>query len=90
LLTKYFSGDKLEKRSAGRVTSIRERRGLHRILVRKPEVKRKLGRFRRSWEDNIMMYLQEVICGGMDWIEMVQNRNSWRALMNAVMNLRVP
>jgi hypothetical protein len=45
---------------------------------------------RRRWEDNIRMDLQEVGCGGMDWIELAQNRNSWRALVNAVMNLRVP
>jgi hypothetical protein len=49
-----------------------------------------LGRPRRRWEDNITMHLQEVICGGTDWIELVQDTDRWRALVNAVMNLRVP
>jgi hypothetical protein len=56
----------------------------------KPEGKRPLGRCRRRWEDNIKMDLQEVGCGGMDWIELAQDRERWRALVNAVMNLQVP
>ena len=56
----------------------------------KPEGKRPLGRPRGRWEDNIKMDLQEVGCGGMDWIELAQDRNRWRVLVNAVMNLRVP
>jgi len=52
--------------------------------------KRPFGRPRRRWEDNIKMYLQEVGCGGMDWIELAQGRDRWRALVNAVMNIRVP
>ena len=56
----------------------------------KPEGKKPLGRIRRRWEDNIKMDLQEVGFGGMDWIELAQDRNRWRALVNAVMNLRVP
>jgi hypothetical protein len=51
--------------------------------------KRPMGRPRRRWEDNIKMDLQEVGCGGMDWIEVAQDRNRWRALVNAVMNIRV-
>ena len=56
----------------------------------KPEVKRPLGRQRRGWEDNIKMDLQEVGCGGMEWIELAQDSDKWRTLLNAVMNLRVP
>ena len=56
----------------------------------KPEGKRPLGRPRRTWEDNIKMDLEEVGCGDMDWIELAQDRDKWRALVNAVMNLRVP
>ena len=66
-----------------------ERRGVYRVFVGKPEGKRPLGRPRRKWEDNIKMDFQEVGCGGVDWIELAQDRNRWRALVNAVMNLRV-
>ena len=59
------------------------------FLVGKPDGKRLLGRPRRRWED-IKMDLQEVGCGGMDWIELAQDRNRWRAVVNAAMNLRVP
>jgi len=67
-----------------------ERRGVYRVLVGKPEGKRALGRPRRRWEDNIKMDLQEVGCGGMDCIEVAQDRDRWRALVNPVMNIRVP
>jgi hypothetical protein len=67
-----------------------ERRGVHRVLVGKSEGKRPLGRTRRRWEDNIKMDLQEVGCRCMDWIELAQDRDRWRALVNAVMNLRFP
>ena len=66
-----------------------EGRGVHRVLVGKPEGKRPLRRPRRRWEDNIKMDLQEVGEGG-DWMELAQDRNRWRALVNTVMNLRVP
>ena len=56
----------------------------------KPEGKRPLGRTRFIWKDNIKMDLQEVGCGVMDWIELAQDRDRWRALVNALMNLRVP
>jgi hypothetical protein len=62
---------------------------VYRILVGKPERKRPLGRPRRKWEDNIMMDLQEVGCRGIDWIGLTQDRARWRAIVNAVMNLRV-
>ena len=63
-------------------------RGSYKVLVGKPEGKRPLGRPRRRWEDNIKSDLQEGGCGGTDWIELDQDKNSWRALVNAVMNLR--
>jgi hypothetical protein len=72
------------------VARMGEGRGVHKVLVRKPEVKRPLGRPRRSWVDNIKMDLQELGCGVINWIELAQDRNRWRAIMNAVMNLRVP
>ena len=77
-------------RWAGHVARIRERRGVYRVLVGKPKRKTPLGRPRRRWEDNIKMDLQEIRYGGMDWIELVQDRDRWRRLVNTVMNLRVP
>ena len=66
-----------------------EGRGVHRVLVGKPEGKRPLGRPRRRWEDNIKKDLREVGGGG-DWMELAQDRDRWRALVNTVMNFRVP
>jgi hypothetical protein len=67
-----------------------ERRGVYRVLVGNPEGKRPLGIPWGRWEDNIKMDLQEVGCGGMDWIEMAQDGIRWRALLNPLMTLRVP
>jgi len=67
-----------------------ERGSVYRVLVGKPEGKNPLGRPRCRWEDNTNLGLQEVGCGGMDSIELIQNRDMWRALLNTVMNLRVP
>jgi hypothetical protein len=75
---------------AGHVALRGERRGVNRILVGKPEGNRPLGRPRRRWEDNIKMDRQEVGCGGRDLIELGQDRERWRALVTAVMNLWVP
>jgi hypothetical protein len=65
-----------------------EEGGEYKVLVGKPEGKRPLGRPRCSWEDNINVDLQEVGCRGMDWIELAQDRDKWRTLVNAVMNIR--
>jgi hypothetical protein len=62
----------------------------YRVLVGKPEGKRPLRRPKRRWEENIKMNLQEVRCGGMDWIRLAQDRDKWQALVSMVMNLRVP
>jgi hypothetical protein len=77
-------------RWAGHVACMGEGIGVYRFLMGKPEGMRPLVRPRHSWEDNIKMDLQEVECGGMDWIELAQDRDRWRKIVNAVMNLRVP
>jgi hypothetical protein len=77
-------------RWAGHVAHMGEERGAYRVLVGKPEGKRLLGRPRRRWVDNIRMDLHEVGCGYVDWIGLAQDRDGWRKLVNAVMNLRVP
>ena len=75
---------------AGHVARMGEEKGLYRVLVGKLEGKIPLGRPRRRWVNNIRMDLQEVGCGYMDWIGLAQDRDRWRTLVSAVMNLRVP
>ena len=74
----------------GHVARMGERRGVYRVLVGKPKGKRPLGRPRCRWENNIKMELQEMVCGYMEWIGLAQDRDRWRTLVSAVMNLRVP
>jgi hypothetical protein len=76
-------------RWAGRVARMGEGRNVYRVLVGKPEGKRPLGRRRRRWEDGIKMDLREIGWGDVEWIHLAQDRESWRAVVNAVMNLRV-
>ena len=76
-------------RWVGQVAHMGEGRDVHRVLVGKPEGKRGLGRPRHRWEDNIKMDLREVGRGG-DWMELAQDRDRWRALVNTVMNFQVP
>jgi len=77
-------------RWAGHVARMRDRRGVYRVWVGKSERKRQIGTPRRRLEDNIKMDLQEVIRGVMDWLDLAQDRDRWRTLVSAVMNLRVP
>ena len=77
-------------RCAGHVARMGEERGVYRVWVGKPKGKRLLGRPRRRWVDNIRMDIQELGCGYMDWIGRAQDRDRWRTLVSAIMNLRVP
>jgi hypothetical protein len=77
-------------RWAGHVTRMAEKRNAYRLLMRKPEGKRPLGRSRRMWVDNIRMDLGKVGWGEVDWIGLAQDRNRWKALVNPVLNPRVP
>jgi transcription termination factor 2 len=77
-------------RWAGHVARMVETRNAYRILVGKPEGKRSPGRPRRRWVDNIKMDLREIEWDGMDWIELAQDRDQWKAFVNTVMNRRVP
>jgi hypothetical protein len=87
----YCAGDKIENNGMVGACSVDgEGRGVYKVLVGKPEGKRPLGRPKRRWEDNIKMGLQKVGSGRMDWIELAQDRDKWRALVNVVINLRVP
>jgi len=76
-------------RWAGHVECMGEGRGVYRVLVGKPDGRRPLGRPRRRWENNIRMDLREMGCGCVDWMELAQDRDRWRALVSTAMNLRV-
>jgi len=89
LLTQYFAGGKIEKNEVGGACASGGGKGVHRVLVGKPEGKSPLGRPRHRWNDNIRMDLQEVREGG-DWMELALDRDRWRALVNKVMNFLVP
>ena len=80
----------IRMRWTGHVARVVEGRGVHRVLMGKPEGKRQLWRPRRRWEDNIKMDLQEVGGGCGDWMELAQDRDRWRGLVGKVRNLRVP
>jgi len=84
-----FQVIKLRMRWVEHVAHIWMIRGVYRVLVRKPEGKRPLGRLRHKWENNIKMNLQEVGCGGIDCIAVAQDRDRWWALVSVVMNLHV-
>ena len=91
----YFSPNivrviKSRRRWVWHVARMGEKRGVYRVLVGKPEGRRPMGRPRHRWVENIRMDLQEVGCGYMDWIGLDQDRDRWRTLVSAVMNLRVP
>jgi hypothetical protein len=77
-------------RWAGYVARMGEKRNVYRLLVGRPEGKRRLGRLRRRWIDNIQMELLEIGLSVVDWIGLAQDRYRWRALVNSVLNLRVP
>jgi hypothetical protein len=77
-------------RLAGHLARMGKKRNAYRLLVRKPEGQRPLGRPRRRWVDNIRIYLGEVGWGDVDWIGLAKDRNRWRAVVNSVLNLRVP
>jgi hypothetical protein len=91
LLTRYCAVDKIEKNEMGGTCSAYgEGRVVYRVFEEKPEGKKPLGGPRRRWEDNIKVDFKEVGCGGRDWIELPQDRDRWRALVNAIMIFRVP
>jgi hypothetical protein len=77
-------------RWARHVARMVEKRNAYRILEENPEGKRPLGRPRRRWVDNISVYLREIVCDGVEWIHVAQDRDQWRALVNTIMNFCVP
>ena len=81
---------KSRKILAGHVARIEEGRNIFNMLTGKPTGKRPLGRPRRRWEDNIRMYLEEIGINAGNWVDSAHDRNYWRALVNAALNLRVP
>ena len=85
----YCAGDR-RMRWAGHVARMGEERGVYRVFLGKLKGRRPLGRPRRRWVDNIRMDLQEVGCVYMDWIGLAQDRDRWRTLVSAAMNLRIP
>ena len=86
-----FSVDQIEKNEMGMACSTYgERRVVYEVLVGKPEGKRQLGRHRHRWEDNIILDIQEVECGVMDWIDLAHDRGRWWAPVNTIINLRIP
>lgn len=89
LLTKYSSGDQIKKNERAGHVECMGKRGIYRILVGKPE-KKKLERLRLRWEGNVKMDLQTVGQEDRDWIDLAQGRESWRALVEVVMNIHVP
>jgi hypothetical protein len=89
-LTNIVRVVKSRMRWAGHMARMGEERGVHRVLLGKPEGKRPLGRPRRRWEDNIKMDVQEVGGGRGDWMELAELRDRWWALVSTVKNLRVP
>ena len=90
-IAQYCAGDKIEKNEMGWACGAYGRgQGVYGALVGKPEGRRPLGRPRCGWADNIRMDLQEMGCGYMDWIGLAQDKDSWRTLVSAVMNIRVP
>jgi hypothetical protein len=89
--SQYCAIDEIKKNEmGGACRADGEERGVYRVSVGKPEGKSPLGRPRHRWENNITIDLQEVGCGGIDWIGLAQDRDRWRAIVNAVMNFQVP
>ena len=88
--TKYYSGEQIKRMGWVGHVARTGREEVQKCMVGQYEGKRTVGRTRFRWEDNIKMYIHEVGGEGMDWIDLAQDRDRWRALVNAVMNLRVP